>query len=668
MAFLNPNPTLPVPPVDPFTIAKAQALAALTGQRPPQRALTNRLPTSTQTPPQQQQATPAPAPGPAPGSTPNYGDQMRAAMQQLQNALGSQQQFEQNTPPPQMKQATLQRGNPWGDAIAGLAALFAPSIGAGVGSQMRARDTQYDQDYQREQQANQAQFDASSQTYKTRETALENQVNVAEKNVDALDRLQQTQQKDEWAHSIGQQRADAYAQNVLLQHSDRESRNAETIKRDRDNALYHAQQVGVANKRLAVELETTKWRVAGQLQAAGIRSATAIQLGNQRQSMALVLERLREMNANARENQRDQIRVQIGAMQHGLSSYDALLRAASVPGARPQVVQAAIAALQPNSPYNKLLAQANSLGVTAPSYDVNQSIQDAQQSGYEEALANPATAGMVGTEIPGATGAQGLGTTVNVNLSPTSGYQMGPGGTPQALPPTSAPPTAPQNLVSLYGSTVNEATQKTGISPTWVYALMQNEDASGDPRAKSSAGALGPMQLMPATAKALGVDPNDPRQNIIGGSRYFMQMLLRFGDPLLAAAAYNAGPEAVEKAGGIPNIPETQAYVANFARNAGIPYSAAPTNAAPPPPAKPAQSGKQDVSRTPQPTGPLDTQTISVAKKLYQQFGGGDAGWNHVVSLIRKYAPQLKPADIERYRAQITGAAAGAKSMGWGTL
>ncbi len=77
----------------------------------------------------------------------------------------------------------------------------------------------------------------------------------------------------------------------------------------------------------------------------------------------------------------------------------------------------------------------------------------------------------------------------------------------------------------------------------------------------SSAGAIGLGQLMPATARDLGVDPRDPLQNLDGAARYLAMMLDTFGDPRLALAAYNAGPEAVRKHGGIPPYREPQAHV-----------------------------------------------------------------------------------------------------------
>ena len=78
----------------------------------------------------------------------------------------------------------------------------------------------------------------------------------------------------------------------------------------------------------------------------------------------------------------------------------------------------------------------------------------------------------------------------------------------------------------------------------------------------SNAGAIGLGQLMPATARELGVNPRDPLQNLDGSARYLAMMLETFGDPRLALAAYNAGPDAVRQYGGIPPYRETQNHVA----------------------------------------------------------------------------------------------------------
>ena len=101
-----------------------------------------------------------------------------------------------------------------------------------------------------------------------------------------------------------------------------------------------------------------------------------------------------------------------------------------------------------------------------------------------------------------------------------------------------------------------------GISPQLVRAVIQQE-SSGNPRSVSAVGAQGLMQLMPETARGLGVtDAFDPEQNISGGTRYLAGLLREFGNDIpKALAAYNAGPGAVRRANGVPNYPETQTYV-----------------------------------------------------------------------------------------------------------
>lgn len=114
---------------------------------------------------------------------------------------------------------------------------------------------------------------------------------------------------------------------------------------------------------------------------------------------------------------------------------------------------------------------------------------------------------------------------------------------------------------------VEEAAQQYSLDAALIRAVIGQESA-GDARAVSRVGAQGLMQLMPATAKELGVtDPFDPRQNILAGSRYLRQMLDLFDqDVRLALAAYNAGPNAVRRHGGIPPYRETQDYVRRITR------------------------------------------------------------------------------------------------------
>lgn len=107
--------------------------------------------------------------------------------------------------------------------------------------------------------------------------------------------------------------------------------------------------------------------------------------------------------------------------------------------------------------------------------------------------------------------------------------------------------------------TIRRAMEK-GLDPKLVLRLVGKE-SGGNQSALSPKGALGRFQLMPGTAKELGVNPNDPMQNIEGGLTYLKQQMDRFGSLPLALAAYNAGPGSVSKHGGIPPFKETQNYV-----------------------------------------------------------------------------------------------------------
>ncbi len=113
---------------------------------------------------------------------------------------------------------------------------------------------------------------------------------------------------------------------------------------------------------------------------------------------------------------------------------------------------------------------------------------------------------------------------------------------------------------------IRQAAAANKLSPDLIHAVIRAE-SDYNPNCRSSAGAMGLMQLMPGTARGLGVtDPWDPGQNIRGGARYLRQQLDRFGDLTLALAAYNAGPGAVERYDGVPPYDETQTYVRRVQR------------------------------------------------------------------------------------------------------
>ena len=121
--------------------------------------------------------------------------------------------------------------------------------------------------------------------------------------------------------------------------------------------------------------------------------------------------------------------------------------------------------------------------------------------------------------------------------------------------------TVPGYREAIYLPLIREAELRHRLPPGLLQALIWAESRF-NPIAVSPAGAAGLAQLMPDTARELGVnDRHDPQQNIDGGARYLRQMLDLFGSVHLALAAYNAGPGAVTKAGGIPRNRETPGYV-----------------------------------------------------------------------------------------------------------
>ncbi|WP_296598968.1 lytic transglycosylase domain-containing protein [Phenylobacterium sp.] len=140
-------------------------------------------------------------------------------------------------------------------------------------------------------------------------------------------------------------------------------------------------------------------------------------------------------------------------------------------------------------------------------------------------------------------------------------------------PPEPAPlmRAAPEEVVQL----IRESSARHAV-PAQIVEAVAWQESRFNHAAVSSKGARGVMQLLPTTASDLGVDASDLRSNIDGGAAYLAQQLRRFGDVKLALAAYNAGPKAVERYGGVPPYAETQSYVrAIMARLAAAPAAGA---------------------------------------------------------------------------------------------
>ncbi len=146
-------------------------------------------------------------------------------------------------------------------------------------------------------------------------------------------------------------------------------------------------------------------------------------------------------------------------------------------------------------------------------------------------------------------------------LPSTSAQPVNTTGTKAASQPV-APTASIQKRIESYSDTIQAASQKYGVNPNLIKAVMASE-SGGKPYAQSSKNAKGLMQLIDSTAADMGVQNVwNPQQNIFGGAKYLKQMLDKFqGDLPSAVASYNAGPAAVEKQGGVPAIKETKDYV-----------------------------------------------------------------------------------------------------------
>ena len=153
-----------------------------------------------------------------------------------------------------------------------------------------------------------------------------------------------------------------------------------------------------------------------------------------------------------------------------------------------------------------------------------------------------------------------------------------------------------------YRAEARRIAQEIGIDPDLFVRMIQRE-SNFDPTAVSPKGAIGLGQIMPGTAGDLGIDPKDPIQNLTGAARYFKQQLDAFGNPMLALAAYNAGPGRVRQYGGIPPFQETQKYIQDimqgYVGNTTMTPTSAPLTASmtPQKPGQPKRQNKMGVLR-----------------------------------------------------------------------
>jgi soluble lytic murein transglycosylase-like protein len=154
-------------------------------------------------------------------------------------------------------------------------------------------------------------------------------------------------------------------------------------------------------------------------------------------------------------------------------------------------------------------------------------------------------------------------------VSLLSGHVQGIAAAP-SLPPLRQVRPAPASVGRIAPEAIEQEARAQGLSPDLLKAVAWQE-SRGRVDAVSPKGAIGPMQLMPGTARMMGVNPRDPVDNVRGGALYLRRQLERFGSVPLALAAYNAGPGAVLRHGGVPPFRETQRYVAAILQRLGQP-------------------------------------------------------------------------------------------------
>lgn len=220
---------------------------------------------------------------------------------------------------------------------------------------------------------------------------------------------------------------------------------------------------------------------------------------------------------------------------------------------------------------HRFVHQVDHLMRTAPGTAAFEAVERGLEASFEAALqgaleAPPAGRGEPARSLPAAAGPPTL-----ASLLPTQAAAAWSAGEPFASaassgvsPATAVAPVQVPNSprMEAWGSAIEKVAARHGV-PAWLVANVVRQESGGNPDATSPVGAMGLMQLMPATAAELGVaSPYDPMQNLDGGVRYLAKMIALFdGDLTRAVAAYNAGPGSVKRHGGVPPFAETQDYV-----------------------------------------------------------------------------------------------------------